>query len=88
MRAREAGDGMGAMSRYDARLSAIENALSPDHAPQILVVFGDDDESRAVAALRVARNWPDDNSHPVKVIRVRWGREEPRNFQGQAPVTT
>jgi hypothetical protein len=62
------------MSRYQNRLDRIEATISPEREPQVCFVFGDDDADTKVAQLRAARNWPDDGTHPVQVIRVRWGR--------------
>jgi hypothetical protein len=75
MRARKAGYGMGTVSRYAARLAALEESVAPSGVPQVCVVYGDDDIDAAVSRLRAARNWPDDGAHPVKVIRVRWGKD-------------
>lgn len=66
---------MGAVSRYAARLAALEESVAPCSVPQVCIVYGDDDADAVVARLREARNWPDDGAHPVRVIRVRWGTD-------------
>jgi len=65
---------MGIVSRFAARVAALEELLAPSAVPQVCFVFGDEDAEQAVIKLRVGRNWPDDGKHPAKVINVRWGK--------------
>jgi hypothetical protein len=64
------------MSNFHHRLDQIESAISPPRLPLICIVFGDDDPDSAVARMRAERKWPDDGAHPVKVINVRWGKDD------------
>jgi len=64
------------MSRYDTRLTALEQSTSPQLAPQVCIAFGDDHVDAAIARLRAASNWPDDGAHQVKVIRVKWAAND------------
>ena len=61
------------MSSYQHRLDRIERDISPQHQPQVCIVFGDADVDATVARFRAARDWPDDGAHPVQVMHVRWG---------------
>lgn len=57
------------MTRYSARLEALAATLTPPQAAAYCFVLTGDDEAAAVARFRAAREWPDDGTHPVTVIR-------------------
>jgi hypothetical protein len=59
--------------RADYRLSKLEKVMTPIQAPRLCVVFGDADADAVVEEFRGANDWPDDDSHPVQVIRIMWG---------------
>ena len=59
------------MNNYERRLERLENAIAP-RGPRFIVVWGDQDKEQAIAAFRVANNWPDDGLHPVQVFVFRW----------------
>jgi hypothetical protein len=69
---RRASKGSPNMRSYDTRLAALEEAIAPKPEPLCCTVFGDANADGAVAKFRVARNWPDDDAHPVIVLRLRW----------------
>ena len=64
------------MRSYDTRLAALEETIAPKPRPLCCFVFGTANADEAVAKFRAARNWPDDDAHPVTVLRLRWVTSE------------
>ena len=57
------------MHSIDARLNKLESVLAPGK-PLPVIVWGDEDPARAIAAARTNNAWPDDDRHPVHLILV------------------
>ena len=64
-----------AQSSLNNRLSRIEEAMASQQALDVYMWEGDD-ETKAIAAARLNKTWPDDGTHPVRVTTFRWASKQ------------
>jgi hypothetical protein len=63
------------MHSIDTRLSKLERVDAPQ-GPLPVIVWGEADPARAIAAAKANNAWPDDGRHPVRLMRVSWARKQ------------